>query len=156
MDPTRDELEESMTELDVGPIDYIALEFPQAKVTGEGMEILLDLVDRGIIRILDMRVVLRDPDGTYKGIAVADLNADGALDLAIFQGIESGLLDDDDVRAAAELIEPGNAVGLLVYENTWAGPFVSAMRKVGAEVVASGRIPADDVIAALERLESAS
>jgi hypothetical protein len=156
MDPTRDEPEESMTELDVGPIDYIALEFPQAKVTGEGMEILLGLVDRGIIRILDMRVVLRDADGTYKGIAVADLNADGALDLAIFQGIESGLLDDDDVRAAAELIEPGNAVGLLVYENTWAGPFVTAMRKVGAEVVASGRIPADDVIAALDSLESAS
>jgi hypothetical protein len=145
-----------MTELDIGPIDYIALEFPQAKVTGEGLGILLELVDRGIIRILDMRVVLRDADGTFKAVAVADLDGDGTLDLAIFQGIESGLLDDDDVRAAAELIEPGNAVGLLVYENTWAGPFVSAMRRVGAEVVASGRIPADEVVAALDRLEAGS
>ena len=145
-----------MTELDLGPIDYIALEFPQAKVTGEGLGILLELVDRGIIRILDMRVVFREPDGTFSAVALSDLDGDGTLDLAVFEGIESGLLDDDDVRAAAELIEPGNAVGLLVYENTWAGPFVTAMRKVGAEVVASGRIPADDVIAALESLESTS
>jgi hypothetical protein len=145
-----------MTELDLGPIDYIALEFPQAKVTGEGLGILLELVDRGIIQILDMRVVFREPDGTFSAVALSDLDGDGTLDLAVFEGIESGLLDDDDVRAAAELIEPGNAVGLLVYENTWAGPFVTAMRKVGAEVVASGRIPADDVIAALESLESTS
>ena len=144
-----------MTELDVGPIDYLAVEIPGAKMTGEGMQALVDLVDKGTIRILDLRVVSRELDGTVKAVAVADMDGDGTLDLAIFSGVESGLLDEDDFREAAELIEPGNAVGLLVYENTWAGPFVSAMRRAGAEVVASGRIPADDVVAALEALESA-
>ncbi|HEY7044211.1 MAG TPA: DUF6325 family protein [Nocardioidaceae bacterium] len=143
-----------MTELDAGPIDYLAVEFPQAKVTGEGLQALLDLVESGTIRILDLRIVMRDADGTFKGAAIADLDHDGTLDLAVFEGVESGLLDDDDVSEAASLIDPGNAVGLLVYENTWAEPFVTAMRKAGAEVIASGRIPADEVNAALDRLES--
>ncbi|HZA32322.1 MAG TPA: DUF6325 family protein [Propionibacteriaceae bacterium] len=144
-----------MTQQDVGPIDYLALEFPQAKLTGEGLGILVDLVDRGIIRVLDLRFVKREPDGTFTAAAVADLDGDGTLDLAVFEGAESGLLDDEDLRQAVELIEPGSAVGLLVYENTWAGPFVSAMRRNGADVIASGRIPADDVLAALDAMESA-
>ena len=144
-----------MTQQDVGPIDYLALEFPQAKLTGEGLGILVDLVDRGIIRVLDLRFVKREPDGTFTAAAIADLDGDGTLDLAVFEGAQSGLLDDDDLRQAVELIEPGNAVGLIVYENTWAGPFVSAMRRKGAEVIASGRIPADDVLAALDAMESA-
>lgn len=144
-----------MTELDVGPIDYLALEFPQAKLNGEGLACLVDLVDRGIIRILDLRFVKREDDGSFTGVAAGDLDADGELDVALFEGVESGLLDDDDVRQAADLIEPGSAVGLLVYENTWAGPFVSAMRRAGADVIASGRIPAADVVAALDALESA-
>src|SRR5215204_7432299 len=117
-----------MTEQDVGPIDYLAVEFPQAKLTGEGLGILVDLVDRGIIRILDLRFVKREQDGSFTAANVADFDGDGLLDLAVFEGAESGLLDDDDLRQAVELIEPGNAVGLIVYENTWAGPFVSAMR----------------------------
>jgi hypothetical protein len=144
-----------MTEQDVGPIDYLALQFPEAKVTGNGMAILVDLVDRGIIRILDLRVVLRTADGSYTGIAVTDLDNDGELDLAVFEGVESGLLDDDDIAEAAALIQPGSAVGIIVYENTWAGPFVTAMRAAGAEVVASARIPAATVIAALDSLEAA-
>jgi hypothetical protein len=143
-----------MTEQDVGPIDYLALEFPQARFTGEGLSALIDLVDRGIVRILDLRVVKRQEDGSFSAATLADLDGDGTLDLAVFEGIESGLLDDDDLRQAAELIEPGSAVALIVYENSWAGPFVSAMRRAGAEVVSSGRIPADQVVAALEALES--
>jgi len=143
-----------MTEQDVGPVDYLALEFPQARFTGEGLAALVDLVDRGIVRILDLRVVKREEDGTFSAVTLADLDGDGSLDLAIFEGIESGLLDDDDLHQAAELIEPGSAVGLIVYENSWAGPFVSAMRRAGAEVISSGRIPADDVLAALDALES--
>ena len=88
-------------------------------------------------------------------MALADLDHDGKLDLAVFEGAQSDLLDDDDLSEAANLVAPASAVGLLVYENTWAGPFVTAMRNAGAEVMASGRIPVDAVIAALDNLESA-
>jgi hypothetical protein len=144
-----------MTEQDIGPIDYLTLEFPKAKLTGEGLAALVDLVDRGIIRILDMRFVKREEDGTFSAVAVSDFDGDGLRDLAVFEGVESGLLDDDDLSQAASVIAPGSAAGLLVYENTWAGPFVSAMRRAGADVVASGRIPASDVLAMLDALESA-
>jgi hypothetical protein len=141
--------------VDVGPIDYLALEFPGARLTGEGLAILVDLVDRGIIRILDMKALVRANDGTVTAMAISDLDGDGALDLAVFEGVESDLLDEEDLKEAASLVEPGNAVALLVYENSWAGPFVSAMRRAGAEVVASVRLPADAVIARLEALEAA-
>ena len=143
-----------MSEVDVGPIDYLAVEFPNGQLRGEALSILVDLVDRGIIRVLDLRVVRREPDGTFTSITLADLDGDGTLDLEIFTGVSSGLLDDDDIRQAAELIEPGSAVALVVYENSWAGPFVSALRRAGAEPIASGRIPADQVIAALGAIES--
>lgn len=142
-------------ELLVGPIDYLAVEFPGARMEGEALRALLDLTERGIIRILDLRVAKVDADGVVTAVEITDLDGDGTLDLAVFAGATSGLLADDDVAASAGLIEPGNAVGVLLYENTWAGPFVAALRHVGAEVVASGRIPADDVIAALDDLESA-
>jgi uncharacterized membrane protein len=145
-----------MSTVDVGPIDYLAVEFPDGQLKGEGLRALLELVDRGIIQILDLRVVKREQDGSYTAAAVADFDGDGALDLAVFSGIESGLLDDDDLREASELIQPGSAVAVLLYENTWAGPFVSAMRSVGAEVISSGRIPATTVLDALEALESQS
>jgi len=141
--------------VDVGPIDYLALEFPGARLTGEGMAELIRLVDAGIIRVLDMRGIVRDADGTVTAVAITDLDGDGTLDLAIFEGVESDLLDEEDMAAAADLVQPGNAVAVLVYENTWAGPFVSAMRRAGAEVVASVRLPADAVIARLEALEAA-
>ena len=143
-----------MSEQHVGPIDYLVMEFPQAKITGKGLAVLLDLVDRGIIRILDLRFVVRAADGSFTAVALADLDGDGELDLAVFEGAQSGLLDDDDLAEAASLITPASAAGLLVYENTWAGPFVTAMRDAGGEVLASGRIPATDVIAALEALEA--
>jgi len=143
-----------MTELDVGPIDYLALEFPGARLEGDGLAALVDLTDRGIIRILDLVVAKVEADGGFTVVALADLDGDGALDLAVFEGVQSGLLDADDVAQSAALVRPGNAVGLLLYENTWAGPFVTAMRSVGAEVIASGRIPAADVVAALDALEN--
>jgi Family of unknown function (DUF6325) len=150
----QDMTEQEMAARDIGPIDYLAVEFPEARMRGEGLAALLDLVDRGIIRLLDLRAVTREADGTFTAAAITDLDNDGTLDLAIFEGVESGLIDDDDLRQAAELIEPGKVVALFVYENTWAIPFVSAMRRVGAELIASGRIPADEVIAALDSLEA--
>lgn len=137
-----------------GPIDYLAVEFPGAKLTGEALDALLDLVSRGIIRILDLRVAQVDTDGEVIAAEITDLDGDGTLDLTVFSGVVSGLLDDDDLAAGAALIEPGNAVGLLLYENTWARPFVSALKRADAEVLSSGRIPATDVMAALDELES--
>ncbi len=140
--------------VDVGPIDYLALEFPEARVNGEGLAALLDLVDKGTVRILDLRAVKREVDGTLTEMEIADFDSDGTLDLAVFRGVSSGLLDDDDLSQAASLIEPGKVVALLVWENTWAAPFVSAMRRVGADIIASGRIPADEVVAMLDELET--
>jgi hypothetical protein len=142
-------------ELSVGPIDYLAVEFPGGELTGEGLAELVSLVDRGIIRILDLRVAKVEANGDFTVVEIADLDGDGTLDLAVFAGVQSGLLDDEDVAASAALVGAGNAVGVLLYENTWAAPFVSALRRRGAEVIASGRIPADDVIAMLEELEDA-
>jgi Family of unknown function (DUF6325) len=138
----------------VGPIDYLAVEIPGAKMEGQALSALVDLSDRGVIRILDLRVALVDSGGEVTAVEITDLDGDGTLDLAVFTGVQSGLLGDDDLAESAALIEPGNAVCVLVYENTWAAPFVAALRQVGAEVIASGRIPAADVIAALNELEA--
>ena len=143
-----------LSDLAVGPIDYLAIELPAARMKGEGLAALVDLVDQGIIKLLDARAVTREDDGTFTAIALTDLDNDGTLDLAIFEGIESGLLDDDDLQQAAELIEPGKVVALLLYENTWARPFVAAMRRAGAEFIAGGRIRADEVEALLDALEA--
>ncbi len=137
------------------PIDYLAVEFPGARLTGEGLSALLDLVSKGIIRVLDLQVAKVGEDGEITIVAITDLDGDGTLDLAVFEGVQSGILGDDDVAQSASLVQPGNAVGLLLYENTWAGPFVAALRRQGADVIASGRIPASDVIAVLDELEAA-
>ena len=148
-----EQTEQEQDDYVVGPIDFLAVEFPGARLTGEGLAALLDQVDSGIIRILDLRAAKLDADGVMTAVELADLDGDGTLDLAVFSGVTSGLIDEEDVAASAGLIEPGNAVAVLLYENTWAGPFVAALRRAGADVVASGRIPADDVIAMLDDLE---
>jgi hypothetical protein len=145
--------ETTHTDLHVGPVDYLAVEFPGAKLTGEALTELVDLTDRGIIRVLDLQVVVVD-DAGFTAVELTDLDGDGELDLAVFSGIQSGMLDDDDLEQSASLVGTGDAVAVLLYENTWAGPFVSALRRQGADVIASGRIPADKVIAALETLEA--
>jgi hypothetical protein len=142
------------TEIDVGPIDYLAVEFPKAKFDGDALNELVKLVDAGIVRVLDLRVAMVGEDGSFTAMELADVDGDGELDLSIFTGVRSGLLDDDDLAQGAALVEAGNAVAVVLYENTWAGPLVSALRRKGADVIASGRIPASEVIAALEALES--
>ena len=92
---------------EMGPVDYLVVEFPGSKMTGEGLPLLVDLVDRGIIRILDLVFVKKELDGSVSGLAVADFDADGELDLAVFEGASSGLLDEGDVAEAGGVLEPG-------------------------------------------------
>ena len=143
-----------MTEQDVGPIDYLIVEFPGGKLQGRAFAALVDLVEAGTIRILDLAVAMVGENGDFTAIEITDLDGDGELDLAVFEGVSSGLLDEDDFAESAALAGAGNGIAMLVYENTWAGPFVSALRSIDAEVIASGRIPADEVIAALDALEA--
>ena len=138
---------------DIGPIDYLVVEFPGSKMTGEGLPLLVDLVDRGIIRILDLVFVKKELDGSVQGMAIADFDKDGQLDLAVFEGASSGLLAQEDLVEAGGVLEPGSSAGLLVYENRWAAPFASALRRGGGQVVASGRIPVQDVLATLDATE---
>jgi hypothetical protein len=139
----------------VGPIDYLAVEFPGARLAGEGLSVLLDLVSDGTIRVLDLRMAKVAENGEVTMVAITDLDDDGTLDLAVFEGVQSGILGDDDVAKSAALVQPGSAVGLLLYENAWTAPFVAALRRAGADVIASGRIPVSEVIAALDELEAA-
>ena len=138
---------------DMGPIDYLVVEFPGSRMTGEGLPLLVDLVDRGIIRILDLVFVKKELDGSVRGVAIADLDSDGKLDLAVFEGASSGLLDQGDLDEAGGVLEPGSSAGLLVYENRWAAPFAKALRKGGGQLVANGRIPVQAVLAALDATE---
>ncbi|MEU1422440.1 DUF6325 family protein [Kitasatospora sp. NPDC086009] len=138
---------------ETGPIDYIVVEFPGSRMTGEGLPLLVDLVDRGIIRILDLTFVRKETDGSVTGLELADLTGDGVLDLAVFDGVSSGLLDEEDLADAAAVLEPGSSAAVLVYENVWAGPLAAALRRSGARLVADGRIPVQAILASLEAAE---
>ena len=138
----------------MGPIDYLVVEFPGSRMTGEGLPLLVDLVDRGIIRILDLMFVKKELDGSMKGMAITDLDHDGTLDLAVFEGASSGLLDEDDIADAGGVLDPGSSAGILVYENVWAAPFATALRRSGAQLVASGRIPVQALLAAIDAAEA--
>jgi hypothetical protein len=138
----------------MGPISYLIVEFPQNKMTGEGLAALVDLVDRGIVRVLDLTFIARDEDGTVAVIEVADLDGDGELDLAIFEGASAGLMDPADIEEAGSILSPGAAAAVLVFENTWAAPFTSALRRNGAELIAAGYIPQDDLLAVLDAVDA--
>lgn len=140
----------------LGPVSFLVVEFPGSKMTGEGFPILLDLVDRGLVRVLDFRFVKKDPSGAVQAVELADLDHDGAFDFAVFEGASSGLLDDSDLAEAAEALEPGSAAAVLIFENRWATPFVDALRRGGAEFVAAGYIPQDTLAESLDATEAAS
>jgi len=139
-----------MADAALGPISYLIVEFPGNKMTGEGLPILVDLVDQGVIRILDLMFVRRDSDGSMRAVELADIDADGQFDLAVFAGASSGMLDDSDLADAANVIEPGSSAGILIFENRWATSFTQALRRGGAELVAAGYIPQDALLASLD------
>jgi hypothetical protein len=143
-----------MTTADVhGPIDFVLIEYSSDRLTGEGAQALLDLVEKGIVALYDVLVVGKDDDGGVYALDLAESaeRLGGFTDLA---WVRSGLLTDDDMREAASALEPGRLAVLIVYENTWAVPFVAAAREAGGELIASARIPATDVMAALDALEA--
>jgi hypothetical protein len=134
----------------MGPISYLIVEFPGNRMTGKGLPILVDLVDRGLIRILDLLFVTRDDSGSLAVVDVTDLDGDGTLDVATFAGVSSGLLDESDLTDAASVIEPGSSAAILIFENRWATEFVQALRGGDAQLVAAGYIPHDVILASLD------
>ncbi|MCX5010492.1 MULTISPECIES: DUF6325 family protein [unclassified Streptomyces] len=139
---------------DMGPVDFLVVEFPGNRMTGEAFPLLIDLVDRGIVRILDMRFVRKDLDGSVVAVEIAQMDDGSGLGLSVFEGASSGLLGQDDLDDAGNALEPGNAAAILVYENLWAAPFARALRRSGAQMVASGRIPVQALLASLDAEEA--
>jgi hypothetical protein len=139
------------TDSELGPIDYLVVEFPaDREPDGSALHHLVDLVDRGIIRVLDLGFVRRMPDGSVVGVDINDMGLTGEVDVTVFEGASSGLLDNEDFEDAGAVLEPGCSAAVLVYENTWAAPFAVALRKNGAQLVANGRIPVQALLAALD------
>ena len=144
-------------ELDVmGPIAYLIVEFPGNKMTGEGLVELVHLVERGLIKVIDLAFILKGDDGSVTAIDLQDLDNDGELDLTVFEGASSGLLDDGDLDEAGSVLEAGSSAGILVFENVWAAPFARAVRQGGGQLVASGRIPVQAMLAAVDAADAAS
>ena len=149
------EKEETVTQVDIeemGPIDYIVLEWPGRQPKGEAVPMIVDLVERGIIRVLDIALMVKGDDGTVAAIDFGDLEEDTGF--GEFAGASSGLLTPEDLVEAAEALAPGTSAAVLVWENLWAAPVAVALRRSGGQLVASGRIEIQAVLAALEAAEA--
>jgi hypothetical protein len=141
---------------EMGPIDYVVMEFPGNKMTGEAFPLLLDLVDRGLIRIIDFVFVRKDEQGETSVLTLSDVDGDGQLDLGVFEGASSGLLGEEDVEETGNVLEPNSSGAVLVYENLWAAPLAGALRRSGGQMVASGRIPLANILEALDAIDTAA
>ena len=141
--------------VDIGPVDYLVVEFPGSRFNGKVLPALVDLVDRGVIRILDALFVVKGEDGSFEGFNLDEMSGE-IPELVVFEGAGSGLLAHEDAESAAGVMAPGSSAALLVYENRWAAPFAAAVRGSGGQLVAHGRIPLEDLIDALDAAESAS
>ncbi|BEL03779.1 hypothetical protein Q0Z83_019700 [Actinoplanes sichuanensis] len=136
---------------EMGPVDYLCVEFPDGSLNGSAFPLLVDLVDRGIIRILDILFIRKERDGTVTVLDAKDVELAG---LGVFHGAASGILGGDDMREAGKSLEGGSAAVVLVYENAWAAPLAIRLRRNGAHLVAGGRIPVQALIAALDETEA--
>ena len=138
-----------------GPIDFLLIEFPlDKKATGKTAAALMDLIERRVVWVYDLVIIAKDEDGSVAGI---EWSEDAALEgFESLASAQSGLLDEDDIAEAAAAMNPGTVAALLIYENLWAIPFVAAAREAGGDMIASARIPAQDIMAALDAAESTS
>lgn len=141
-------------ERELGPVDIIVIGFPaDAPQTGESVPIVLELVERGVIRVLDVLAVRKQADGTLSGIELSgDLGGDGLADLVVFEGARTGMLGDEDAAVAGEALQPGETAVLICFENSWAAPFVASVRRNGGRLLAAQRVPAQEVMEAVEAL----
>ena len=143
-------------DIELGPVDIVVIGYQAGSpMTGEAGPLLMDLVDRGIIRVLDVMFVHKDESGAVDGFEAKRLDERGVGDFRMFEGASSGLLGDDDVQEAASVLEPGEAAAIIVYENRWAAAFAHAVRRNGGQLLAFQRIPFTEVEAALEAAEAA-
>jgi hypothetical protein len=138
---------------EMGPIDFLLIEWPTREPTGEVAAIVVDLVDRGLIRVLDIAFMAKGEDGSVTGLEISDLG-EKVEELRVFEGASSGLVGDEDVAEAGAALKAGATGALLVFENSWAAPFAMAVRRTGGQLVANGRIPVQSVLAALDALEA--
>jgi hypothetical protein len=143
---------EAVETIEVGPVDVVVIEFADAKFTGEGLPILLDLVAKGVIRIIDAVAIKANDDGSFVSLSVGDLDQTGG-EWELISGWSSDVLGQDDIDEVGAILKPGAAAAIIMFENTWAAPFAAAMRRAGGELVTFDRIPVADVIAALEAAE---
>jgi Family of unknown function (DUF6325) len=142
-----------MDETDVlGPVDYVIVEFPRDKANfkGEIADELLSLVDRDIVRILDLVILHKNDDGSIEVDELDDIDNESVGELARLEGDLGMVLAADDMENLGAAIDPGTIAGILVWENRWAGPFGAAVRRAGGQLVASGRIPSQALLAAVE------
>jgi len=142
-----------MNETDVlGPVDYMVVEFPaeKANFSGEIAAELASLVDRDVVRVLDLLLLRKNGDGTVEAEELADVDEGAVGELAKLEGDLAMLLAAEDVEAIGAALEPGSIAGVLVWENTWAGPFGAAVRRAGGQLVANGRIPTQALLATIE------
>jgi Family of unknown function (DUF6325) len=138
---------------EMGPVDYLVIEWPDEQPTGEAAPLVVDLVDRGLIRLLDLALIAKGDDGSVARIEIEEASARVEA-LKELIGASSGLLGDDDLDEVGQALEPGTTAALIVYENSWAAPFATAIRRSGGQLVANGRIPVQQIVAALDAAEA--
>ncbi|MFC5262699.1 DUF6325 family protein [Kribbella qitaiheensis] len=136
-----------------GPIDFVLIEFTGDRLTGRAAEEVVSLIERGIIHVYDVMIVGKDADGAVYAVDLAE-SSGRAGGFAELDGARTGILADHDLNEAAGAMQPGTLAALIVYENTWAIPFVAAAMESGGTLIAGGRIPAEDVMAVLDAMET--
>lgn len=148
IDRPTEEAPESLDEL--GPVDWLVLEFPGSRFTGEIAPILDGLVESGTIRVLDLVLVRKEDDGSLDFFELSDVDEEEIGGLRAYETELALVLSEEDVTSVAAAIEPGSTAAVLVWENRWAAPFGSAVRRAGGQLVATGRIPVQALLAAIE------
>ncbi|MEI2717206.1 MAG: DUF6325 family protein [Candidatus Nanopelagicales bacterium] len=136
-------------DIELGPIDYLVVEYPGGQMTGEALPHLVSLVESGTIRILDVALVRNLAGGGFQAIRPEDLVAAGATEFELLAGVATGMLSDEDLAEVAAIMDADSAAVILVYENSWAAPMATAMRRAGGQLISNGRIPVEAVVAAL-------